>query len=82
MLCGIWKSWNGETMAKEYYGWIGKGGYQNVIVIEGHEARVFNRTKKAWETDNEFLKAKWDPGSEFDQISAEEAKKIMERIGA
>lgn len=69
-------------MAKEYYGWIGNGGYKNVIVIENQEACVFNRTKKAWETDNDFLKAKWDPGSEFEKISEGQAKQIMERIGA
>ena len=67
-------------MAKQYFGWIGHGGYKNVVIIENSEARVFNVPKKEWETDNEFLKAKWDPGSDFEEITKEEAEKIIEKL--
>lgn len=67
-------------MAKKYFGWVGKGGYKNVVIIENHEARVFNIPNQEWETDNEFLKAMWDPGSEFDEITEAMANEILERI--
>ena len=65
-------------MAEKYFGWIGKGGYKNVVIIENlSEARVFNKVKGEFETDNEFLKAAWDPGSEFEEITKAEAEKII-----
>lgn len=67
-------------MAEKYYGWIGSGGYKNVIIIENNEARVFNIPNHQWETDNYFLKAKWDPGSDFEEITKEEAEKIIKKL--
>ena len=67
-------------MAKEYFGWIGRGGYKNVVIIENGEACVFNVPDKKWEKNNEFLKAKWDPGSDFEEITREEADKVIAKL--
>ena len=68
-------------MAKKYYGWIGTGGYKNVVIVEDlSEARVFNKVTGEFEVDNEFLKAAWDPGSDFEEITEAEAQKIMKEM--
>lgn len=68
-------------MAEKYFGWIGKGGYKNVVIVTDlSEARVFNKVKGEFEVDNEFLNAAWDPGSDFEEISKAEADKIIEEL--
>ena len=68
-------------MSVKYFGWIGTGGYQNVVIVENMcEAKVFNKPKGEFRVDNYFLKAMWDPGSEFEEISEAEAKKIVEKL--
>lgn len=68
-------------MAEKYFGWIGSGGYKNVILVkEGGEAYFFNRAEKAFERNDEFAKAQWDPGSDFEEITKEEAEKVIERL--
>lgn len=68
-------------MSVKYFGWIGTGGYKNVVIVENmSEAKVFNRASGELVVKNEYLKAMWDPGSEFEEISEAEAKKILEKL--
>jgi len=68
-------------MAEKYFGWIGTGGYKNVVIVTDlSEAKVFNKAKGEFEVDNEFLKAAWDPGSDFEEISKAEADKIIREL--
>lgn len=66
-------------MAEKYYGWLGASGYNGVVKIVGlSEAYVFNKEQGDYRRDDEYLKAAFDPGSDFEEISKEEAEKIIE----
>lgn len=70
-------------MNEKYYGWLGKGGYDGVVkIVDYSEAYVFNKAKKDYRRDDEYLKAAFDPGSDFEEITKEEAEKIIEKIKA
>ena len=61
-----------------YYGWIGEHGYDSVVKItDAFDAHVFNREKKDFIKNNYYLKARYDPGSEFEEISEEEALELI-----
>ena len=65
-------------MAERYFGWIGTGGYDGVVMIKNYsEAYVMTNASKEFHRNDEFLKAMWNPGSEFEEISEAEAKKII-----
>ena len=51
-------------MNAEYYGWLGAKGYDTVIKIEDYDAYVYRTVEQKFVKNNDFLKAKWDPGSE------------------
>ena len=62
----------------KYYGWLGGAGYDSLVKIKDNsEAYVFNREKKDFHRNDEFLKAAYDPGSDFEQISEDEANKLI-----
>lgn len=68
-------------MSEKYFGWVSRGGYSNVVIIKNLcEAHVFNKRINDFEIDNYYLKAAWDPGSEFDEITKEQADEIIARI--
>ena len=68
-------------MAEKYYGWLGASGYNGVVkVIDYSEAYVFNKEMGDYRRDDEFMKAAIDPGSDFEEISKEEAEKIIEEM--
>ena len=62
-------------MNAEYYGWLGAKGYDTDIKIEDYRT-----VEQKFVKNNDFLKAKWDPGSEFEAITKKEADKIIDRI--
>ena len=67
-------------MNAEYYGWLGAKGYDTVIKIEDYDAYVYRTVEQKFVKNNDFLKAKWDPGSEFEANTKKEADKIIDRI--
>ena len=67
-------------MNAEYYGWLGAKGYDTVIKIEDYDAYVYRTVEQKSVKNNDFLKVKWDPGSEFEAITKKEADKIIDRI--
>ena len=68
-------------MAVKYYGWIGAKGYNGVVKVKDmSEAHILTKAHKEFHRNDEYLKAVWDPGSEFDEITEVEAKEIMEKI--
>lgn len=67
-------------MNAEYYGWLGAKGYDTVIKIEDYDAYVYRTVEQKFVKNNDFLKAKWDPGSEFEAITKKEADKVIDRI--
>lgn len=68
-------------MVEKYYGWIGAGGYDGVVMVKNYsEAYIMTRVHKEFHRNDEYVKAAFDPGSEFEEISKEEAEKIMEKI--
>ena len=65
-------------MKERYYGWLGIRGYDGVVkVINNCEAYVYNKRKKFFERDDDYLKAAFDPGSDFDEITKDEAMEII-----
>ena len=70
-------------MAVKYYGCLGKGGFNGVVKIENYsEAYVFNKGKKEFVRNDEYMKAAFNPGSEFEAITEEEANAIVEKLVA
>ena len=69
-----------ERARTEYYGWLGIDKYDTVVKIVDEEAYVYRVSDKRFVGNNEFLKAKYDPGSEYEPITEEEARTIIERI--
>lgn len=68
-------------MAEKYFGWIGSGGYDGVVLIKDYsEAYILTSEHKEFHRNDEYLKAAWDPGSEFDEITKEEADKIIAKL--
>lgn len=68
-------------MANKYYGWLGSNGYDGLVkIVNGAEAHVFNKVDKDFHRNDEYLKAAYDPGSEFDEISEDEAKALMKEL--
>lgn len=68
-------------MTEKYYGWLGASGFDGVVkIIDNSEAYVFNNKEKDYHRNDEFLKAAFDPGSDFEEISKEEAEKIIEKV--
>ena len=49
-------------MKERYYGWLGIRGYDGVVkVINNCEAYVYNKRKKFFERDDDYLKAAFIP---------------------
>ena len=69
-----------ERARTEYYGCLGIDTYDTVVMIVDEEAYVYRVPEKMFRRDNYFLKAKYDLGSEFEPITEEEARTIIERI--
>lgn len=68
-------------MNEKYYGCFGSAGYNGVVkIVDGCEAYVYNRLYGAFRRNDDYLKAAYDPGSEYEEISKEEAEKIIERL--
>ena len=69
-------------MADNYYGWLGEKGYDGLVMVTDQGAAyVFNRPSNKFRRDDEFLKAKRDPGSEFEEITREEADALLKKFG-
>lgn len=65
----------------KYYGWIGGNGYDGLVkIVDNSEAYVFNKEKKDFHRSDEYLKAAFDPGSDFEEISEEEANDLIEGL--
>lgn len=69
-----------ERARTEYYGWLGIDKYDTVVQIVNNMASVYRIADKMFRRDDYFLKAKYDPGSEYEPITEEEARIIIERI--
>ena len=68
-------------MHEKYYGCLGVKGYNSVVkIVDGCEAYVYNRLYGAFRRNDDYLKAAYDPGSEYEEISKEEAEKIIEGL--
>lgn len=70
-------------VSAKYYGWLGQGGYDGLVKIEnGHEAYVFRAAEGKFVRNDDYMKAKYDPGSDFEEITKEEADAIVAKLGA
>lgn len=69
-------------MGVEYFAWLGLGTLpDSVIIVNEHdETFVFDIRKQVFERDDYFLKAKYDPGSDYKQITKEKAAEILAAI--
>lgn len=68
-------------MATKYYGWLGQNGYNGLVKIKDNsEAYVFNKKEKNFRRNDTYLKAAFDPGSEFEEISATEAAALQKEL--
>lgn len=66
---------------EKYYGWAVSGGYGCVVkIVDRCEAYIFSKTSGEFRRDDEYLKAAFDPGSDFDEITKEEAAKIVAEL--
>lgn len=66
---------------EKFYGWIGSGGYKSLVKIKDNsEAYVFNKAEKDFHRNDDFLKAAFDPGSDFEQISEAEAQDLIKEL--
>ena len=66
---------------EKYYGWLGASGFDTVVKIKDYsEAYVFNIKEKKYVRNDDYLKAAFDPGSEFEAITKEEAEAIIEKV--
>jgi len=63
----------------KYYGWIYESGYGSVVkIVDRAEAYVFNRKEKKFRRNDDWLKAMFDPGSEFEEIPKDKAMTLIE----
>lgn len=68
-------------MAIKYYGWLGLKGYNGLVKIKDNsEAYVYNKKEKDFRRNDTYLKAAFDPGSEFEEISAKEAEALLKEL--
>ena len=68
-------------MATKYYGWLGASGYNGLVKIKDNcEALVFNKKEKKFHRNDDYLKAAFDPGSDFDEISEKEAAALLKEL--
>lgn len=68
-------------MAEKYYGCIGLNRYNSVVkVVDGCEAYIYNRWEKEYYRNDYYLKAMYDPGSEYDEITKEKAEEIIRNL--
>lgn len=69
-------------MAVNYYGWgIGGSGYDGVIKIdENFNAYYYDCLTRKWVHDDTYLKAKWDPSCDFEEITEEEASQLIKKL--
>lgn len=68
-------------MPEKYYGCIGTKGYNSVVkIVDGCEAYIYNRLYKEYRRNDDYLKAMYDPGSEYDEISKEKAAEIIKSL--
>ena len=64
-----------------YFGCLGIKGYDSVVkIVDGCEAYIFNRILGDFKQNDDYLKAMYDPGSDYDEISEEKAKEIIRGI--
>lgn len=65
----------------KYYGILAAGEIDGLVKIEdGIEAYVFNQKKKKFVRDNYYLAAAYDPGTDFWDLTEEEAMEILEEL--
>jgi hypothetical protein len=71
-------------MKVTYYGcWKREGRYGSVVkIVDGCEAYVYRVPEKKFVRNDEYLKAMWDPGSDFDEITKEEFDAIVAKLEA
>lgn len=68
-------------MVTKYYGWLGPNGYNGLVKIKGNsQAYVYNKTEKKFRRNDTYLKAAFDPGSDFEEISAKEAAALQKEL--
>ena len=68
-------------MTEKYYGCIGTNGYNSVVkIVDSSEAYIYHRLYKAFRRNDDYLKAMFDPGSEFDEITKEKAEEIIGKL--
>lgn len=68
-------------MAEKYYGCIGIKGYNSVVkIVDSSEAYIYNRLYKAYHRNDDYLKAMFNPGSEYDEITKEKAEEIIRSL--
>lgn len=69
-------------MKETYYGcWKGPDGYASVVkIVDGCEAYVYRVPEGKYVRNDDYLKAMYDPGSDFDEIAKEEAEAVIERL--
>lgn len=68
-------------MEEKYYGCIGIKGYNSVVkIIDSCEAYIYNRWDKEYRRNDDYMKAMFDPGSEYDEITKEQADEIIRGV--
>lgn len=68
-------------METKYYGWIFGDEYGSVVkVVNKSEAYVFNVREKDYHRNDKYLKAMFDPGSEFEEITESEAAEVTKSL--
>jgi len=68
-------------MEVQYYGCKGINGYNSVVkIVDASEAYIYNRLYKAFHRNDEYMKAMFDPGSEYDEITKEKAEEIIRSL--
>ena len=69
------------SMEVKYYGCIGINGYNSVVkMVDASEAYIYNRLYKAFHRNDDYMKAMFDPGSEYDEITKEKAEEIIRSL--
>lgn len=68
-------------MAVKYYGWLGVKGYNGLVkVVDNSQAYVFDKKTKDFKRNDDYLKAAWDPSSDFDAISDKDAADLIKKL--
>lgn len=66
---------------ERYYGCLGSRGYNSVVkILYGTEAYIYNRLHKQYVRNDNYLKAMYEPDSEYEEISKEKAAEIIKSL--